>query len=293
MSVPVSYLTVILIWSTTPLAIQWSDDGSGYLFGVSSRMVLGALLAYVILRAMRLSLPMHRKAVLTYTASGGAIYGAMMCVYWAAQFIPSGWISVIFGATPIVTGLMAMLWLGERTLTFNKVIGMAAGLLGLMFIFGTAIELGPMVVSGIAVMLLSVFMHSFSAVWIKRIDAGLHGLSVATGGLLFSLPLYLLTWFIQGESLPQAVTLRAGLAIVYLAVFGSVFGFALYYYVLRVTGPTRVAMITLITPITALLLGHLLNAEPVHVSVYLGAGLILLGLAFYEWGGRLFSRVRA
>ena len=45
MSVPAAYLGIILIWSTTPLAVKWSGEGPGYLFGVTARMVIGALLS--------------------------------------------------------------------------------------------------------------------------------------------------------------------------------------------------------------------------------------------------------
>ena len=72
MSVPVAYIGIILIWSTTPLAIQWSGDGVGYLFGITSRMILGVVV-------------------------GLGLFFAMTSVYWSSQFIPSGWISVLFG----------------------------------------------------------------------------------------------------------------------------------------------------------------------------------------------------
>ena len=41
MSIPAAFLGVVLIWATTPLAIKWSSEDAGYLFGVASRMVLG------------------------------------------------------------------------------------------------------------------------------------------------------------------------------------------------------------------------------------------------------------
>ncbi len=44
MSVPLAYLGVIIIWSTTPLAIKWSNETGSFLFGVTGRMALGALL---------------------------------------------------------------------------------------------------------------------------------------------------------------------------------------------------------------------------------------------------------
>ena len=41
MSVPAAYLGVIIIWSTTPLAIKWSGDDVGFQFGVAARMLVG------------------------------------------------------------------------------------------------------------------------------------------------------------------------------------------------------------------------------------------------------------
>lgn len=46
----------------------------------------------------------------------------------------------------------------------------------------------------------------------------------------------------------------------------------------------RVALITLITPVLALLLGHVLNAEPVLPQVWLGTASIVLGLCLHRWG---------
>ncbi len=37
MSVPAAYIGVILIWTMTPLAIQWSGSEPGFLFGITSR----------------------------------------------------------------------------------------------------------------------------------------------------------------------------------------------------------------------------------------------------------------
>ena len=91
--VRLSYLGVIVIWSTTPLAIQWSGQEVGFLFGVAGRMVIGCVLALALVMVLRLPMAWHKQAGQTYLAAGMGIYGAMMCVYWSAQFVPSGWIS--------------------------------------------------------------------------------------------------------------------------------------------------------------------------------------------------------
>ncbi|OQW91233.1 MAG: EamA family transporter [Beggiatoa sp. IS2] len=284
MSVPFAYLSVIIIWSTTPLAIQWSCAAGGFLFAVSARMALGAFLCWVLIALLRLEFPWHRTACYSYLAVSVGIYGSMVATYWGAQFIPSGLISVLFGFTPIVTSILAAFWLNERSFTFNKWLGMALGLLGLSLIFWNELQIDRNGMKGLCALLLAVVLHSSSSVWIKRINAPLSALVMTGGGLLITLPLYGLTWFIFGEPFPQTVTTRAGLSIVYLGLFGSVFGLVLYYHVLKHIDASRAALITLITPATALLLGQTLNGEVIHLTVGLGAILILGGLALYQWG---------
>ena len=44
MPLAAAFIGVVLIWSTTPLAIKWSSLGAGFLFGVTARMTIGLLL---------------------------------------------------------------------------------------------------------------------------------------------------------------------------------------------------------------------------------------------------------
>ena len=46
----VAYIGVVIIWATTPLAIQWSSGEQVYMFAVTVRMAIGlALLGLVFL----------------------------------------------------------------------------------------------------------------------------------------------------------------------------------------------------------------------------------------------------
>ena len=60
MSVPAAFLGVVLIWATTPLAIKWSSEGAGFLFGVASRMVLGVLVCLVLVALLSRRMRWHR-----------------------------------------------------------------------------------------------------------------------------------------------------------------------------------------------------------------------------------------
>lgn len=285
MSVPASYLGIIVIWATTPLAIKWSGEGGGFLFGVTGRMTIGAAVALALLLLLGQRLRWGRRARRTYLASGLGIYGAMLATYWASQFIPSGWISVLFGTAPIVTSLLSVLWLDERELSPARLVGMLSGLAGLGVIFATGLELDLQAALGVTAIMAATVVHGASAVWVKRLDAGLPGLVVATGGLLVAVPLFLLTWFVSGAAWPAEVPARAGAAILYLGVIGSAIGFVLYYHVLGRVTVTRVALITLVTPVCALFLGAALNGEPLTTEVWAGTALISLGLVSYQFGG--------
>ena len=292
MSVPAAYIGVVLIWSTTPLAIKWSGEGVGYLFGVTGRMVIGVMLALLVLQLAGLRLRWNRQARKTYLVAGLSIYVAMTAVYWSAQYIPSGWISVVFGLSPIVTGLFARLWLNEQGLTPPRMLALLIALAGLVVIFDVGIQAGTQSVLGLIGMLVSVLCHSASAVWIKRLDAKLHGLTVTAGGLIVAVPLFLLSWFLQGQSWPAVVDSRTLGSILYLGIIGSVLGFALYFYLLRHVETTRVALITLITPAIALLAGQWLNGEVVDASVWIGTAMIMLGLMGFEMGSRFWPQPR-
>lgn len=287
MPVSAAYIGIILIWSTTPLAIKWSAEDVGFLFGVFSRMLLGASICIALLTILGRKLPLHRRALHAYLAGGLGVFGSMLCVYWAAQYIPSGLISVLFGLTPIVTGLIAAIFLGEKAFTPSRLLGIALGLTGLVVIFAQRLNFGDHLIWGVAGILLAVVLHSTSGVWVKNIGANMSALEVTTGSLLFSAPLYFLIWLIFDGQLPANISTRAVAAIFYLGVFGSVFGFLMYFYVLKHMEASRTALVTLVTPVLALFIGHQFNHEVLNVDVWLGSACILSGMLLYQWGPKL------
>ena len=287
MRIPLTYISVILLWATTPLAIKWSGEGPGFLFGVTARMTIGTVCVLFVMVLMRQRLAWYRKARLTYLAVALQIYGSMLAVYWAAQFIPSGWISVIFGLTPLMTALLAAIFLGERSLTLGKLLAYGLGISGLAIMFGSALQLGYDAVLGISGVLVSAFLQSVSSVWIKRIAAKLPALSQVAGGLLLALPAYLLTWGLTDGHWPNAFTPTSLAAIIYLGMIATTLGFALYYYLLTHLPATRVALITLISPLLALMLGHSINHEPLTMKIVTGTLFILSALIMHEFFDRL------
>jgi drug/metabolite transporter (DMT)-like permease len=288
MRILLTYISVVLLWSTTPLAIKWSGEGPGFLFGVTSRMTIGTLCLLLFVGVMRKPIPLHRKAILTYCAVALQIYGAMIAVYWAAQFMPSGWISVVSGLVPLMTALLSAIFLGERSLTFGKLLSYGMGIGGLIIIFGSALQISLNAALGIGALLISTFIQATSSVWIKRISAQLPALTQVSGGLLIALPLYLITWLIIDKGqLPTSLSVINIASILYLGVIATTLGFIFYYYLLTHLTATRVSLINLISPILALLLGYVVNHEHITLHVLSGTLLILSALFLHEFFERL------
>jgi len=289
MRVFLAYLGMVLLWATTPLAIKWSVDGMGVLWGVTTRMTVGAVCMVLLLLIFKKRLPLTRSAFLTYAAVAIQIYGAMSVVYWAAQFIPSGWISVISGLTPLVTAIFAAIWLQERSLTIGKILSYIIGITGLGIMFSSAGELSSTAMLGIIGVLASISLQAISAVGIKRIRAQLPVLAQVTGGLLLAMPLYFATWDTFDGHIPMQFSLTTLLSVLYLGVIATPAGFLLYYYLLSQRSATQVSLVTLASPVLALWLGHYANYEPMTLQIIIGTTLILLALVVHNFFDKLFK----
>jgi len=293
MSVPFAFLAVVLIWSTTPLAIKWSGEGPGYLFGVFSRMALAVVVCSALLLVLRKQLPWHRDARRAYLSGALGAFGGMLCVYWAAQYLPSGLIAVIFALAPLVTAVLARPLLNERSLSLFQLGGIALSIGGLIVIFGAGLLNGKHMIAGLLVQLLSVLLHSFSLVMVKRYSGDLPSLSITTGALLVAVPLFFVTWLVLDGHAPRDLPVRAIGSIVYLGIIGSVVGFTLYFYVLKQIKANTASLITLITPVTALMIGSAFNGERISARMLAGTVMVLGGLALHQWGNRLLKRRKA
>ena len=292
MSIPAAYLGIVLIWSTTPLAIQWSTQEAGFSFAVFARMLIGFVVAGLIVCIWRIGFPLHARARRAYLLGGISLFFAMALTYWGARFIHSGLVSVLFGLSPLITSLLAQALLREHQLHHGQWLGILLGMTGLavIFIHGQHLE-GPHTLLGLGAVLSAVTLYSAGLVGLKRIADDSPPLATTVGSLGVALPLFGILWWLTDGQWPSTLGARSVSAILYLGVFGSVIGFALYYYVIKHLDASRIALITLITPVIALWLGHALNGEAVGIRLAAGSGCILAGLLLHQ-GPQLLKSLR-
>lgn len=291
MSTPLAYLTVIVIWSTTPLAIVWSSESVSPVMAAMLRMALAALVGHLLLKLLRIELPCHRAALRGYLYATIGVYGAMFSTYMAAAHLPSGLISLIFGLSPMASGLLSQLWLREQGFSPLQWLALLLSVVGLGVVMSDSLVIPASAYPSLLLMLLAVLLFSFSGVLVKGVTRDTHPLAQTVGALWCSVPLYLLSWLLIDGQLPVLETGSRSLwAIVYLGLFGSLLGFVAYFYILKRLSASTVALVTLITPVIAITLGSLLNDEPLTARLIQGGTLICIGLAIYQWGGRFEQR---
>jgi drug/metabolite transporter (DMT)-like permease len=283
MPVLFAYLAVIFIWSSTPLAIQISQQELPFYTSLSLRMWGSAILSMPLLMIFRQSLIFTPKALLSYVAGAIGVYGAMMLVYWGANDVPSGLISVIFGLSPMLSGILGYFWLKERELTAARVIALLFGVFALYIVIIGQLNLGGQAWRGILGTLLSVFCFAVSAVAVKKVNAGLNPLVQTSGTLWVSSMGFVMTLPFFGLNIPAEVSLNNWIGLGYLISCGSLLGFILYFYILKHLPTARVALITLIAPVLAMIWGNIVKDEMMPLESILACIGLLFALGLYQW----------
>ena len=286
------YIAVVLIWSTTPLGIRFSVESLDFIQALAIRMWLSLALCIILVKFIGIKVSWTRPAMVSYALGAMAISGAMLCVYWAAQILPSGLIAVVWGLAPLVVCIYAWKFIPNSFIGLNRLLCMLLALWGLYTIFAQQISLGYEMVAALLVLLIGVNLHGLSSVLLQRFQLKpnqpvIHPLAQTTGALILSAPVYALVWLNFSGPLPEVISLTSISAVAYLATFGSVAGFIGYFYLLNNMSAANVSLITLITPVLALLLGSYLAGETLETDTWLGASMIMLALFINQ-----FSQVR-
>lgn len=286
-----AFLLVLLIWSTTPLAIQWSSEGAP-MTSAFYRMSIGMLFCLVVLLFTQGWPPLTNRTKHIYLVGGVSIFMGTSLFYSSAQLIPSGWVAVVFGFSPLITGVFSAVVEPESKLTGQRLVGLIFGISGLMLVFSVGLNFKDASLLGLGYSFLAVVITSASAVYSRQLvrNQSISGLQITTGSLIVSLPLFAATAYWVAPGFNAEFSTFSIYGIVYLGLLGSGVGFTLYYFLLTRVSAAKISLVGLVTPITALTLGALVNNEPVIANVYYGAVLVCIGLALYEYKPRLGLR---
>jgi drug/metabolite transporter (DMT)-like permease len=252
-------------------------DGAPPFTAAGLRFVLAALVIFAILLSRRIRLP-RSKAFFRLTLCLGAFQTTIpyALVYWGEQHLTSGLTALLFSTMPLMVALMARAFLGDP-LSVWKLGGIAVGTAGVYMIFADSVSLGsPGSVYGVIAVLGSAFFASLSSIVVKKYSKSYQpfaaiSLPHAYAGVI----LLLVGALAEGES-PLRWDAMTHTTIVYLAVFGSVVAFALYFWIIKHIDVTVLSYQTFIIPVLASVLGWIFLRETVTINTAIG-GLLVLG----------------
>ncbi len=272
------YALLVIIWSSTWVAIKIGLEDAPALLGAGVRFALAGflLLGFAAVRRR----PLRTDTLLALTLGLLPFAFCYGLVYWGEQYIPSGLTAVLFGVMPLYTAILASFLLPDEPLRARVLLGVALALAGLSLAFAESLELGSedkAAIGAIAVVL-SPLGAALGNVALKRrathLDAiVLNGWAMLIGGgLLLALSAVTEDW---GDAVWGAKALGS---IAYLAVVGSAVAFVTLTVLLREMSAQASSFIALLIPFGALTFGALLYDETITARAVAGAALVVAGL---------------
>ena len=284
MAVRLTYLLVIFIWTTTPLAIKLGGDTLDPMAGLSLRIAIAFLVGSAICTIAGIAVLNIKRNGILYFAGSLGLFPNMALVYFSAEYISSGLIALMFGLLPFFTAILSKPILGKSSLSSQKIIAIVLAIVGLLFIFyDDGIMIGEAYI-GLLLMLGSNLIFAACTLWMKKINKILNvpPFEQTLGAMAFSLPGMLITWFFVVGYEPLQFSSVSITSLLYLSLFASLVGFAAYYHILNNMSVDTVALIPLITPITAMVLGVIVADEIITRAMYVGAAFILFALIIHQ-----------
>ena len=198
MKIILAYLSVVIIWSTTPLAIQWSSISFSFSAAVMFRMVFALLICLVILCVTRKPLIKSSSDWLVFFVGALGLFPNMVLVYWAAQYISSGVMSVLFGVYPFLVGFFSLFILKENIFNSARIAALLLAIVGVILIQYEHFHVGDDAVYGILAMLIATISFALSSVWLKSIGKTIEPLRQLTGVLLLATPCFVVLLVVYG-----------------------------------------------------------------------------------------------
>ncbi len=203
-------------------------------------------------------------------------------IVWGQTHIASGLASILNATTPVFTVLVAHFLTPDEKLSWNRMTGVVLGFAGVAVMIGPAAlaGLGTAVLAQIAI-LGAALSYAFAGIYGRRFARmGISPIATATGQVtataIMLMPVALILdrpWTLGMPSMSVWAAMAG------LALLSTAFAYILYFRILSTAGATNVLLVTLLVPISAILLGVLFLGESLEPRQIAGMALVVAGLA--------------
>jgi drug/metabolite transporter (DMT)-like permease len=273
-----AFAAIYVLWGSTYLAIRIAVQQVPPLFAAGSRFFLAGTLLYAAMRFYGRPRPSGKEWG-SLVAIGSLMfvitYGA---VFWAEQYVPSGFTSVLEATLPLITIALEVFVFRQQRFRWSLLIAMVVGFVGVLLLLmhnAQHVALLPCIAilgGGSAWSLGAVLTRALPLPESKGITAGAE--------MLFGGAILLILSALFGEMHPfPHVSAKAAGALLYLVIVGSLLGFSAFVWLLGRMPATRVASHAYINPVVAVALGYFFAGEVVTVRMLCGTALIVASVA--------------
>jgi drug/metabolite transporter (DMT)-like permease len=249
------------------------------------RVVLAAIILLPLLWVYRIRLPNGLSGWKPFFAIG--LLNNVLpfsLIVMGQTYIASGLASILNATTPLFT-VVVMAAAGEEKLHARRVVGIVAGLIGVIILHGEGLGFETGQGIGILLCLAAAFSYGLSALVARRLLANSPPLGTATFQMLASAVMMTVVagiferpWLL---AMPGVTTWSA---VIGLAALSTALAYIVFFQILRRSGATNVMLVTLLIPVTAILLGYLLLGESISLREIIGA--LVIGSALLLIDGR-------
>jgi drug/metabolite transporter (DMT)-like permease len=270
-----AFFAIYVLWGTTFLAIRIAVAELPPLFAAGIRFFTAGVLLYGFMRFKGEARPtgaQWRNLAIMGLLMFVAEYGPL---FWAEKYVPSGIASVLEATIPLITMVLEMLILRQQRLRRAVVVSTMLGFVGVGVLlwphgehrFGI-LPCAAILAGAVTWSLGSVLNRSMDLPKSRPLTAG--AAMMLGGGTLLALS----ATFGEMHQMPH-VSMRAGLALLYLVVCGSLLGFTAFIWLLARMPATRVASHAYVNPIVAVALGYFVAGEVITLRTLLGTVLVI------------------
>lgn len=275
------YGLTVLIWGTTWIAMTYQLGPVAAALSVAYRFAIAALIvilwALMARQRLRFSWREHR----LLAAMGLCLFSFnFYFFYLAAAYLTSGLLAVVFSLAVVLNIINGRLLLARRAAP-RTMVAAALGLAGIVALFWPEVERFDLADKGTIGLLLSLagtLCFSLGNMASARAQAaGLPVISCNAWGMTYGAVIMLALALAGGAPLVFDTSLPYLVALLYLALCGSVIAFGAYLTLLGRIGADRAAYATVLFPLVALAISTLVEGYVWTPAALLGVALVLAG----------------
>lgn len=261
---------------------------------VLARVAIAAVALFIYLRATRQAIP--TAAIIWAAFFGMGLLNNLIpfsLLFWGQTQIASGLASILNATTPIFSIIVAHVLTTDERITSNKVAGIVLGFMGVALLMaGNALSSQELPFLALLACLAAALSYGFAGVFGRRfrrigIAPATSAFGQTTATTIMMIPIVLLVDAPWDLAMPSGPTIAA---LIGLGLLSTALAYIIFFHILAVGGAISSSLVTLLIPVSAILLGSLFLGEVLAINHFAGMALISLGLLSID--GRLFRWLR-